>query len=172
MCDFLHFVTAPWHAHTSSALLFLIWPHIACLAVVLSFSWGLWSVVNSSVFWSFCSLLAAQIQTVMLYKALPQLLITTWGSGFIYLKKKKQCRTIKNWVDNNTRIPSCMWFQEVKLMFPGAQRMNRGNHEIPALVQACKANSVTDLVIMHETRGQPGILALFTYSFCCKVHPH
>lgn len=41
-------------------------------------------------------------------------------------------------------------------MFPGAQRMNRGNHEIAALVQACKANNVTDLVIVHETRGQPG----------------
>lgn len=41
-------------------------------------------------------------------------------------------------------------------MFPGAQRMNRGNHEIPTLVRACKANNVTDLVILHETRGQPG----------------
>lgn len=42
-------------------------------------------------------------------------------------------------------------------MFPGAQRMNRGNHEINALVRACKANNVTDLVIVHETRGQPGM---------------
>lgn len=41
-------------------------------------------------------------------------------------------------------------------MFPGAQRMNRGNHEISALVRACKANNVTDLIIVHETRGQPG----------------
>ncbi|TWW61061.1 U3 small nucleolar ribonucleoprotein IMP4 [Takifugu flavidus] len=48
-----------------------------------------------------------------------------------------------------------MFAKEVKLMFPGAQRMNRGNHEIPALVQACRANNVTDLVIVHETRGQP-----------------
>lgn len=58
-----------------------------------------------------------------------------------------------------------MWFQEVKLMFPGAQRMNRGNHEIPALVRACKANSVTDLVIVHETRGQPGMLPSCTLHF-------
>ncbi|XP_062240782.1 U3 small nucleolar ribonucleoprotein protein IMP4 isoform X2 [Platichthys flesus] len=48
-----------------------------------------------------------------------------------------------------------MFAKEVKLMFPGAQRMNRGNHEIASLVRACKANNVTDLVIMHETRGQP-----------------
>uniref|UniRef100_A0A3B5MJY1 Brix domain-containing protein n=1 Tax=Xiphophorus couchianus TaxID=32473 RepID=A0A3B5MJY1_9TELE len=48
--------------------------------------------------------------------------------------------------------------QEVKLMFPGAQRMNRGNHEVAALVRACKANNVSDLVIIHETRGQPGLV--------------
>ncbi|XP_029916713.1 U3 small nucleolar ribonucleoprotein IMP4 isoform X2 [Myripristis murdjan] len=48
-----------------------------------------------------------------------------------------------------------MFAKEIKLMFPGAQRMNRGNHEIVTLVQACRANNVTDLVIVHETRGQP-----------------
>ena len=46
--------------------------------------------------------------------------------------------------------------QEVKLIFPGAQRMNRGNHEVGSLVKACRANNVTDLVVIHETRGQPG----------------
>ncbi|XP_053466668.1 U3 small nucleolar ribonucleoprotein protein IMP4 [Ictalurus furcatus] len=48
-----------------------------------------------------------------------------------------------------------MFAKEVKLIFPGAQRMNRGNHEVDTLVHACKANNVTDLVIIHETRGQP-----------------
>ncbi|XP_068166672.1 U3 small nucleolar ribonucleoprotein protein IMP4 isoform X1 [Antennarius striatus] len=48
-----------------------------------------------------------------------------------------------------------MFAKEVKLMFPGAQRMNRGGHEIVSLVKASKANNVTDLVIVHETRGQP-----------------
>lgn len=56
-------------------------------------------------------------------------------------------------------------FQEVKLMFPGAQRMNRGNHEITALVRACQANNVTDLVIVHETRGQPGMPACVSIFF-------
>ena len=50
-------------------------------------------------------------------------------------------------------------------MFPGAQRMNRGNHEISALVRACKANNVTDLVIVHETRGQPGLPVHFPLFF-------
>lgn len=41
-------------------------------------------------------------------------------------------------------------------MFPGAQRMNRGRHEVGALVRACKANGVTDLLVVHEHRGTPG----------------
>uniref|UniRef100_UPI00398ED72D U3 small nucleolar ribonucleoprotein protein IMP4 n=1 Tax=Pristiophorus japonicus TaxID=55135 RepID=UPI00398ED72D len=45
--------------------------------------------------------------------------------------------------------------KEVKLIFPNGQRMNRGKHEIGALVQACKANDVTDLLIVHEHRGVP-----------------
>ncbi|KAG7280019.1 hypothetical protein CRUP_013566 [Coryphaenoides rupestris] len=36
-----------------------------------------------------------------------------------------------------------------------AKRMNRGNHEVGSLVNACRANNVTDLVVIHETRGQP-----------------
>ncbi|XP_051864889.1 U3 small nucleolar ribonucleoprotein protein IMP4 [Pristis pectinata] len=45
--------------------------------------------------------------------------------------------------------------KEVKLIFPNSQRMNRGKHDIEALVTACKANAVTDLVIVHEHRGVP-----------------
>jgi len=66
-------------------------------------------------------------------------------------------------------------------MFPGAQRMNRGNHEVKTLVHACKANNVNDLVIVHETRGQPG-MDFYTFHVCpfwiclfeyvCKVCQH
>ncbi|XP_030049837.1 U3 small nucleolar ribonucleoprotein IMP4 [Microcaecilia unicolor] len=48
-----------------------------------------------------------------------------------------------------------MFAKEMKLVFPNAQRMNRGKHEMGALVQACKANSVSDLLIVHEHRGKP-----------------
>lgn len=34
--------------------------------------------------------------------------------------------------------------------------MNRGRHEVGALVRACKANGVTDLLVVHEHRGTPG----------------
>ncbi|MBN3287504.1 IMP4 protein, partial [Polyodon spathula] len=48
-----------------------------------------------------------------------------------------------------------MFAKEVKLIFPNSQRMNRGNHEVKSLVVACKANDVTDLVVVHEHRGNP-----------------
>lgn len=48
-----------------------------------------------------------------------------------------------------------MFAKELKLVFPGAQRMNRGRYEVGALVRACKANGVTDLLVVHEHRGTP-----------------
>ncbi|XP_039251553.2 U3 small nucleolar ribonucleoprotein IMP4-like [Styela clava] len=45
--------------------------------------------------------------------------------------------------------------KEIKLMFPNAQRLNRGNHEMKALISACKANDVTDFIVLHEHRGEP-----------------
>lgn len=45
--------------------------------------------------------------------------------------------------------------KEIKLLFPGAQRMNRGNHVLKELIEASRRHGITDVVIVHETRGQP-----------------
>ncbi|XP_050399207.1 U3 small nucleolar ribonucleoprotein protein IMP4 [Patella vulgata] len=45
--------------------------------------------------------------------------------------------------------------KEVKLLFPNSQRINRGHYDIKQLIEACRANSVTDLVIISEHRGTP-----------------
>ena len=47
--------------------------------------------------------------------------------------------------------------KELRLLFPNSQRLNRGNYVMSQLVQACRANDVTDLIIAHEHRGEPGI---------------
>ncbi|CEO98505.1 Brix domain-containing protein [Plasmodiophora brassicae] len=44
---------------------------------------------------------------------------------------------------------------EMRLMFPNAQRINRGATVVKELVDACRSNDVTDLVIVHEHRGEP-----------------
>ena len=48
-------------------------------------------------------------------------------------------------------------------MFPSCQRMNRGNYVINQLVHACTANNITDLIIVHEHRGEPGMLYIHVY---------
>lgn len=44
---------------------------------------------------------------------------------------------------------------EMRLMFPNAQRINRGGYDIKTLVQACRVNDVTDIIVLSETRGVP-----------------
>jgi U3 small nucleolar ribonucleoprotein protein IMP4 len=55
--------------------------------------------------------------------------------------------------------------KEVKLLFPNASRMNRGNYVMKEMVDACLKNEATDLIILHETRGQPDgmIITHFPY---------
>jgi len=48
--------------------------------------------------------------------------------------------------------------KELKLLFPGAQRINRGGYETHQLVNSCKQNGTTDLIIAHETQGRPDAL--------------
>lgn len=48
-----------------------------------------------------------------------------------------------------------MFVKELRLIFPNAQRMNRGAYEMKQLVHACRANDVTDFIIVHENRGNP-----------------
>ena len=68
--------------------------------------------------------------------------------------------------------------KEIKLLFPNAQRLNRGNHVLGELVEICRkwemvsrecvsshirgtgANDVTDLVLLHETRGEPDAIVV------------
>ncbi|KAM8793677.1 U3 small nucleolar ribonucleoprotein IMP4 [Eudromia elegans] len=45
--------------------------------------------------------------------------------------------------------------KELRLAIPGARSLNRGRAELGALVAACGAAGVTDLLVLHETRGRP-----------------
>ncbi|GJE84426.1 Brix-domain-containing protein [Phanerochaete sordida] len=57
-----------------------------------------------------------------------------------------------------SRDPSSKLLQfakEMRLVFPNSHRINRGNYVVKELADACRANDVTDLVILHEHRGVP-----------------
>ena len=45
--------------------------------------------------------------------------------------------------------------KEMKIVLPNSKRLNRGNNEVAGLISECRKNNFSDLVILHETRGQP-----------------
>lgn len=47
---------------------------------------------------------------------------------------------------------------EVRLIFPGSQRINRGNTTIKEVVSAARNAEFTDIVVVAETRGEPDAL--------------
>ncbi|KAJ9080446.1 snoRNA-binding rRNA-processing protein imp4 [Entomophthora muscae] len=55
--------------------------------------------------------------------------------------------------------------KEIRLMIPNSQRINRGNYVMKDIVETCKSNEVTDLIILHEHRGEPDgmIISHFPY---------
>ncbi|GMM27707.1 snoRNA-binding rRNA-processing protein [Martiniozyma asiatica (nom. inval.)] len=45
--------------------------------------------------------------------------------------------------------------KELKLLFPNAVRLNRGNYIMSTLVETCKKSGITDILVVHEHRGVP-----------------
>mmetsp|Transcript_16868 Transcript_16868/g.21339 ORF Transcript_16868/g.21339 Transcript_16868/m.21339 type:complete len:297 (+) Transcript_16868:36-926(+) len=70
--------------------------------------------------------------------------------------------------------------KEVKLLFPNATRINRGNNRVDELISSCKESEFTDVVVVQETRGEPdgivvchlplGPTAFFTLSGAVMRH--
>jgi len=61
-------------------------------------------------------------------------------------------------VITTSRDPSAklkQFVKELRLIFPGSQRLNRGTYEYKQLMEACRANNVTDFLVVHEHRGVP-----------------
>ena len=57
-----------------------------------------------------------------------------------------------------SRDPSSRLLQfakETKLLFPNSIRMNRGNNRVDDLMEACRQQDFTDVVVLQETRGEP-----------------
>lgn len=82
-----------------------------------------------------------------------------------------------------SRDPSrrlAQFVKELRLVFPNSQRINRGNTVVKELVQAAQANDVTDIVVVHEHRGEPdgliishmpyGPTAFFNLTNCVLRH--
>lgn len=50
--------------------------------------------------------------------------------------------------------------KEIRLAIPNSTRLNRGGYTMKELAAACRANAMTDLVVLHEHRGVPDALVV------------
>ncbi|KAI4972810.1 hypothetical protein ZWY2020_003735 [Hordeum vulgare] len=55
----------------------------------------------------------------------------------------------------NPSAPLTQFVKELKVVFPNSQRMNRGGQVISEIVESCRSHEITDLILVHEHRGQP-----------------
>ncbi|XP_062169603.1 uncharacterized protein LOC133875474 [Alnus glutinosa] len=55
----------------------------------------------------------------------------------------------------NPSAPLTQFVKELKFVFPNAQRMNRGGQVIKEIIESCRANDFTDVILVHEHRGVP-----------------
>lgn len=52
------------------------------------------------------------------------------------------------------------FIKEMRFVFPNAQRINRGGLQMQQVVEAAITNGFTDIVMIHETRGEPDSLVV------------
>mmetsp|Transcript_38001 Transcript_38001/g.43391 ORF Transcript_38001/g.43391 Transcript_38001/m.43391 type:complete len:296 (+) Transcript_38001:112-999(+) len=50
--------------------------------------------------------------------------------------------------------------KEIKLLFPNSDRMNRGNYRTSDIMESCRRNNYSDVVMVQETRGEPDGLVI------------
>ena len=60
--------------------------------------------------------------------------------------------------DPSTKL--AQFAKEMKLVFPNAQRMNRGSQVMSQIVDASRNHDFTDIVLVHEHRGEPDGLVI------------
>lgn len=52
------------------------------------------------------------------------------------------------------------FLKELRLIFPGSQRMNRGNYVVKDMMHLARSHGMTDVILVHEHRGEPDGLVI------------
>ncbi|CAF3319069.1 unnamed protein product [Rotaria socialis] len=55
--------------------------------------------------------------------------------------------------------------KELNRLIPNSQRINRGNYNTRQIVEACRSNQVTDLILVQETRGVPDVIQISHFPY-------
>ena len=63
------------------------------------------------------------------------------------------------------------FLKEVKLLIPNSTRMNRGGNTVAQIVETCRADGFTDLVVLQEHRGIPDGIVI-SHMPCARARAH
>lgn len=83
-------------------------------------------------------------------RAVPRSIIDDEYAGATFREPKILLTTSRN-----PSAPLTQFVKELKVVFPNSQRMNRGGQVISEIVESCRSHEITDLILVHEHRGQP-----------------
>lgn len=78
---------------------------------------------------------------------------STVDDEYAYLGVKDPKVLVTTSRDPSSRLTQ--FLKELRLLIPGAQRMNRGAYIVKDLMQLARSHEMTDVVIVHEHRGEP-----------------
>ncbi|KVH19090.1 Anticodon-binding [Cynara cardunculus var. scolymus] len=79
----------------------------------------------------------------------PKILLTTSHDPSAPLKQFVKSYCAEKQIFNGS------YLQELKLVFPNSQRMNRGGQVISEIIETCRAHDFTDVILVYEHRGVP-----------------
>lgn len=78
---------------------------------------------------------------------------STVDDEYAYLGVKDPKVLITTSRDPSSRL--MQFLKELRILFPGAQRINRGAYIVKDLMQLARSHEMTDVVLVHEHRGEP-----------------
>eukprot|EP00933_Yihiella_yeosuensis_P063274 TRINITY_DN66392_c0_g1_i1.p1 TRINITY_DN66392_c0_g1~~TRINITY_DN66392_c0_g1_i1.p1 ORF type:complete len:312 (-),score=51.06 TRINITY_DN66392_c0_g1_i1:112-1047(-) len=82
----------------------------------------------------------------------------TMDDEYAYLGVKDPKVLLTTSRDPSSRLSQ--FLKELRMLFPGAQRMNRGAYIVKDLMNLARSHEMTDVVIVHEHRGEPDGLVI------------
>lgn len=78
---------------------------------------------------------------------------STIDDEYAYMGVKDPKVLITTSRDPSSRLTQ--FLKELRLLFPGAQRVNRGSYIVKDLIKLARSHEMTDIILVHEHRGQP-----------------
>lgn len=78
---------------------------------------------------------------------------STIDDEYAYIGVKDPKILITTSRDPSSRLTQ--FLKELRLLFPGAQRMNRGAYVVKDLMEMARSHEMSDVIIVHEHRGEP-----------------